>query len=397
MTINAGGVESQNQALLCCKMADLPPTQVVIPIAGSVSKIIVQNSQSSRYLLLGSHVPLQKRTYQTSQSDSPEVKNIRQSCFLRDELLEGKLQYQTLPKVSVRASKDSISPKLSQRQPNIPRPNPRHTPIKETHATNRPLYDQRYEYSVRVNGLSRIKSREFSRPKPIQNATYHNLEVIHEQHSNTPNTSARASSPLEKIQTRPHRPLHRPTQKVTTHRHPKSPRSLPAPRDVIISRRTRPIPVSILRKPPPLPILRIAIFTFGRLFDHPQPPYPTIMQIDCSRLPPPPRHLCDRFTGLDPVIATDFFSHDINVALYESALDVLRSSIDNARHDGVEHVAVLVGCRIGVHRSVAMAEAMRKRVLGWEGVEVRVEHLDLGRELRRRMRMRERRVRTVEV
>lgn len=43
-----------------------------------------------------------------------------------------------------------------------------------------------------------------------------------------------------------------------------------------------------------------------------------------------------------------------------------------------ECVAVVVNCRAGMHRSVAMAERMARRARRWEGggVRVVVEHLD---------------------
>lgn len=43
---------------------------------------------------------------------------------------------------------------------------------------------------------------------------------------------------------------------------------------------------------------------------------------------------------------------------------------------------VVVFCRAGMHRSVAMAEKLARTARGWMGVRVRLRHLDLGRRMR---------------
>lgn len=61
---------------------------------------------------------------------------------------------------------------------------------------------------------------------------------------------------------------------------------------------------------------------------------------------------------------------------YRDGMRRIESLLPGRRYASGGCVAVVVNCRIGMHRSVAMAERMARRVRGWEGVRVVVEHLD---------------------
>lgn len=108
------------------------------------------------------------------------------------------------------------------------------------------------------------------------------------------------------------------------------------------------------------------------------------MTLDLSTMQAPPRHLCDRFTGINPEISQSYFAVPGHEAHYLNVMrtleNVLRDVYANpASRSGSDCLAVLVNCRAGMHRSVAVAERMARDVernYGGEGVVVVVEHLD---------------------
>jgi UPF0042 nucleotide-binding protein len=62
---------------------------------------------------------------------------------------------------------------------------------------------------------------------------------------------------------------------------------------------------------------------------------------------------------------------------YHRLLNVV---IDGYRREGKRYMTVAIGCTGGKHRSVAMAEALARRLQGGDELTVRVLHRDLGRE-----------------
>ncbi|RDH76768.1 RNase adapter RapZ [Mycolicibacterium moriokaense] len=62
---------------------------------------------------------------------------------------------------------------------------------------------------------------------------------------------------------------------------------------------------------------------------------------------------------------------------YHRLLDLV---IDGYRREGKRYMTVAIGCTGGKHRSVAMAEALARRLQGGDQLTVRVLHRDLGRE-----------------
>ena len=100
-----------------------------------------------------------------------------------------------------------------------------------------------------------------------------------------------------------------------------------------------------------------------------------INSVDCARLRPPPREICAEHTGLDQQVSNIFFSDEQNNAVFHQKLHEIQAWIaTHPKHNGC--VAVLVSCRIGVHRSVAMAERLAKELRRRNGIMVTTKHLD---------------------
>ena len=117
---------------------------------------------------------------------------------------------------------------------------------------------------------------------------------------------------------------------------------------------------------------------------------------DVSNLIPPHEDLCRRFTGRDPELANTFFNTADHEARYQRILVDTQTGIDEWLELGARlprrDFAVLVGCRAGMHRSVAVAERLAKDLgkLRGPGMDlVRCLHMDLGANwLKQRTRLR---------
>jgi UPF0042 nucleotide-binding protein len=123
--------------------------------------------------------------------------------------------------------------------------------------------------------------------------------------------------------------------------------------------------------------LRVTVMSFG--FKYGLPPDADLV-VDCRFLPNP--HWVPalrQHTGLDPDVATYVLEQPAAQAFlagYEPALQVV---LDGYGDEGKRYALLAVGCTGGKHRSVAMAQELADR-LARHGVDVRVEHRDLGRE-----------------
>lgn len=124
---------------------------------------------------------------------------------------------------------------------------------------------------------------------------------------------------------------------------------------------------------------------------------PVLIHLDLSGVQTPPRHLLQRYTGASFELARSFFSLPGHEDLYHNCLRSLEDELDIRLSDPRERpggcVAVVVNCRSGMHRSVAMVERLARDVEeGWlrDWVEVVVEHLDTDtdRAVRRAQRVR---------
>jgi len=58
-------------------------------------------------------------------------------------------------------------------------------------------------------------------------------------------------------------------------------------------------------------------------------------------------------------------------------LDLLRFLIPQYVDEGKRYLTIAVGCTGGRHRSVAVANALRRGLVGLSGVRVRVQHRDV--------------------
>ena len=112
---------------------------------------------------------------------------------------------------------------------------------------------------------------------------------------------------------------------------------------------------------------------------------------------PPPRRLLDMYTGASPTLSLAFFAMPGHETIYRNAYlaleDQLEMLLSNPRHRPGGCVAFLINCRVGMHRSVAMAQRLARDVQDYwreDGVLVEVEHLDtdIYRAIRRPQRAR---------
>ena len=105
--------------------------------------------------------------------------------------------------------------------------------------------------------------------------------------------------------------------------------------------------------------------------------------VDCSMLRPPPPPICDEFTGLSPEVREYFFSEPENMARFDEAFFELKDAIRHWDFADGRTLIVPVACKAGMHRSVAMAEKLAKRISSWGAapfeLEIHVEHRTLWR------------------
>lgn len=108
--------------------------------------------------------------------------------------------------------------------------------------------------------------------------------------------------------------------------------------------------------------------------------------------------MCDQYTGLDYEIEEDFFSskrgdekkfqdpalfyESKSTALFYETFDRLLNTVKNWNFAIQDHfLKVPVACTAGVHRSVAMAEKLARRVSNWDlkncNLRVKVKHTKL--------------------
>ena len=77
----------------------------------------------------------------------------------------------------------------------------------------------------------------------------------------------------------------------------------------------------------------------------------------------------------------DYVLADPSVPRYlDSAEDMITLAMQGYRREGKRYMTIAVGCTGGKHRSVAVTEALARRLSGLDAVEVAILHRDLGRE-----------------
>ncbi len=123
--------------------------------------------------------------------------------------------------------------------------------------------------------------------------------------------------------------------------------------------------------------LHLGVVSFGYKYGL---PVDSDLVVDCRFLPNP--HWVDAlrpYTGKDEAVRDYVFSQPAAGEFVEDYSALLLRLIDGYVTEGRRYLTLAVGCTGGKHRSVAVAEALAKKLVT-EAIEVRVTHRDLGRE-----------------
>ena len=86
------------------------------------------------------------------------------------------------------------------------------------------------------------------------------------------------------------------------------------------------------------------------------------------------------FTGRDAKVVRYLDRADGTKEFLEHTLNLLRFLIPQYAQEGKAYLTIGIGCTGGRHRSVAIAEALRKGLSGLKGVRIRVKHRDIAME-----------------
>ena len=85
-------------------------------------------------------------------------------------------------------------------------------------------------------------------------------------------------------------------------------------------------------------------------------------------------------TGRDPEVVRYLDRSEATHQFLEHTLNLLKFLVPQYVHEGKTYLTVGIGCTGGRHRSVAVAEALRKGLSGIPGVRLRVKHRDIANE-----------------
>ena len=86
------------------------------------------------------------------------------------------------------------------------------------------------------------------------------------------------------------------------------------------------------------------------------------------------------YTGRDAAVARYLERSSATHEFLDRTLNLLKFLIPQYAHEGKTYLTIGIGCTGGRHRSVAMAEALRKGLAGIPGVRLRVKHRDIANE-----------------
>jgi UPF0042 nucleotide-binding protein len=87
-----------------------------------------------------------------------------------------------------------------------------------------------------------------------------------------------------------------------------------------------------------------------------------------------------RLTGRDRKVATYLDRHAVTGEFLDRASGLLRFLAPKYVEEGKSYLTVGIGCTGGRHRSVAVAEALRRRLADLNGLRLRVKHRDIANE-----------------
>lgn len=123
---------------------------------------------------------------------------------------------------------------------------------------------------------------------------------------------------------------------------------------------------------------RITVLSFGYKYGL---PLDSDLVVDVRFLPNP--HWIPElreFTGRDSEVSDYVLSQEGAEEFVERYLELLDLVGAGYRREGKRYLTVAVGCTGGKHRSVAISQELGRRLAGRPGVQVNVEHRDMGRE-----------------
>ena len=83
------------------------------------------------------------------------------------------------------------------------------------------------------------------------------------------------------------------------------------------------------------------------------------------------------YTGRDPEVVRYLDRSSATHEFLDHTLNLLKFLIPQYAHEGKTYLTIGIGCTGGRHRSVAMADALRKGLSGIPGVRLRVKHRDI--------------------
>jgi UPF0042 nucleotide-binding protein len=86
------------------------------------------------------------------------------------------------------------------------------------------------------------------------------------------------------------------------------------------------------------------------------------------------------YTGRDPEVVRYLDRSNATHEFLDHTLNLLKFLIPQYAHEGKTYLTMGIGCTGGRHRSVAIAEALRKGLSGIPGVRLRVKHRDIANE-----------------
>ena len=124
--------------------------------------------------------------------------------------------------------------------------------------------------------------------------------------------------------------------------------------------------------------LVVTILSFG--FKH-GIPVDSDLLFDVRFLPNP--HFVPRLrphTGRDAEVVRYLNRSETTREFLERTLNLLEFLVPHYVHEGKSYLTIGIGCTGGRHRSVAIAEALKKGLSGIAGVQVRVKHRDIANE-----------------
>lgn len=123
---------------------------------------------------------------------------------------------------------------------------------------------------------------------------------------------------------------------------------------------------------------RVTVLSFGYKYGLPMD---ADLVVDVRFLPNP--HWIPELrphTGLDPEVRDYVLAQESAGEFLDRYHDLIRLISAGYRREGKRYLTLAVGCTGGKHRSVAISEELASRLAAQDGLSVRVEHRDLGRE-----------------